>query len=297
MDNMSAMNSLLGSSETTKNVKKKIEKRQTDISLLQEDSVRSSLQIHQKKKQEEHATGLKIKELETALKIKEQETALNLKARENDLKVREHESALKIKEQEALLNLREQENVLMHKQQENAMRLREQEAAFKLKEEENALNLQKQKQRDELEMKERTLQFFVNSMKACIEASPGQVLDERTKLQFKDNISNLSFGTKPTARSNLSVPVSISSIAAELGLVFTCGEYSAIGKDVKEQYVKKYGENPSKHSQHVDGAVRMVNSYTVKDRDMIVCAIKRSQDHKENPTKFFKRRKLLPCNY
>ena len=148
----------------------------------------------------------------------------------------------------------------------------------------------------ELKLKERTLKFIIKGMKACTEASPQNVLDERTKLLFKDRISNLTLGNLTDVVSKENAPITISSVASELGLFFTSGEYSLIGKDVTPRYVKRYGENPSKHSQHVEGAVRMVNSYTEKDRDLIVEAVKNFQDRKENPSKYLKRRKLSPCD-
>jgi hypothetical protein len=38
-------------------------------------------------------------------------------------------------------------------------------------------------------------------------------------------------------------------------------------------YQEKYGEAPSKHKQHVDGAARMINSYMERDRGLLEKAV------------------------
>jgi len=52
------------------------------------------------------------------------------------------------------------------------------------------------------------------------------------------------------------------------------GVCKSIGKSLSAEYMKKYGERPSKHKQTVEGAVRPVNSYTERDRDLVENAIR-----------------------
>ncbi len=47
-----------------------------------------------------------------------------------------------------------------------------------------------------------------------------------------------------------------------------------IGIDIKKRYVKLYSRAPPKHDQLCDGRVTQVNSYTKKDKPILVDALR-----------------------
>ena len=107
---------------------------------------------------------------------------------------------------------------------------------------------------------------------------PSQVLDERAKLMFKDNLLNLACLPSTTALVEVGFPVSaqedtrpitISSFAAEEGTRYDTKALQRIGCIMSSMYQKKYGCKASQHEQFTDGAVRVVRSYTRKDQDML----------------------------
>ena len=182
-------------------------------------------------------------------------------------------------------------------EQETALKFKAKEMKLELKKKKYDLMVKEMECKVEVKNKERTLAFLMKGMDACTQASADKVLDDRTKLLFKDRISNLSLGNLTDAMPFAHTPITISTVASELGLLFNNADYCLIGKEVKTKYVQHHGKNPSKHSQNVDGAIRMVNSYLNEDRDMIVEVIKEYNDRKTNPQKFIKRRKLESCKY
>lgn len=182
-------------------------------------------------------------------------------------------------------------------EREIALKLKEKELKIEMRKKRYDLKVKEMECKVEVKNKERTLAFLMKGMDACTQASVDKVLDERTKLLFKDRISNLSLGDLGDASSSAHMPITISSIALELGLLFDNSDYCLIGKDVSKRYVQMHRKYPSKHSQNVDGAIRMVNSYMHEDRDMIVDVIKEYQHGKTAPEKVVKRRKLQPCQY
>ena len=106
------------------------------------------------------------------------------------------------------------------------------------------------------------------------------MLDARSKLQCKDAISNLigaaggGAGVVAAITNGSEVPITISTVAAEEGYHnLDKNDYIKIGATVSKLYRSKYGKMPNKHSQFVGGAVREVNSYTSKDRELIVQAL------------------------
>ena len=115
---------------------------------------------------------------------------------------------------------------------------------------------------------------------------PNQVMDDRARLLFKDNVLNIALqgtparaqlaiedGAGPSAVVNLAVnpnkPITISTLAAELGYRFDSGQLQKIGKRAAAAFREKYGESPSKHEQQVGQASIMVNSYTERDRKLL----------------------------
>ena len=110
---------------------------------------------------------------------------------------------------------------------------------------------------------------------------PGGQLDDRTRLHFKDTIVNLSSaaaGNYPAITNgeakSLNAPLTISTVAAELGLQFSTSDLQSVGHKVKKLYVSKHGTAPPKHDQLCGGAVRPVCSYTERDRDIVERALR-----------------------
>ena len=115
---------------------------------------------------------------------------------------------------------------------------------------------------------------------------PNKVIDDRARLLFKDNILNI-FTMAPPARVQIAIadpkqaieagappinpnkPITISTLAAELGYRFDNGQLQKIGKRVANAYREKYGECPGKHEQMVGQASILVNSYTERDRGLV----------------------------
>ena len=69
--------------------------------------------------------------------------------------------------------------------------------------------------------------------------------------------------------------ISVSEVAKGLGIkaVISNKLLQGIGIDMGKLYRAKYNKAPEKHPQFVDGAERMINSYTTKDQDLMEQAI------------------------
>jgi hypothetical protein len=92
---------------------------------------------------------------------------------------------------------------------------------------------------------------------------------------FKDQLLNLCLANNNNAPAAIangplpSMPLTISNVASKMGLVLSSDKLQEVGHAVAKAYKQKYGENPSKHEQLCGGAVRSVNSYTERDRDLV----------------------------
>lgn len=108
--------------------------------------------------------------------------------------------------------------------------------------------------------------------------------DERFLLQVQGWAKNTVFYSTgnqlaiSNGEQSLDSSISISQVAMELGIRMRPGELSQAGKIAAKEYKKRYGKKPSQHKQMVEGAVRDVNSYTERDRDIIVAAIREAHD-------------------
>ena len=104
-------------------------------------------------------------------------------------------------------------------------------------------------------------------------------MDERARLLFKDTYMNmllnsqqpngLAIGNGPSPNA----PISISSVAKELGYNANKEDCQCIGRDLGKRYRQMHGQPPPKHDQLCDGRVTSVNSYTEKDRPLVVEAV------------------------
>ena len=110
---------------------------------------------------------------------------------------------------------------------------------------------------------------------------PGQLMDERARVMFKDNLLNLAFpqgiatavqvignGDHTSALEDTR-PLTISSFALEEGKRYDTKALQRIGSIMSSMYQKKYGGKASQHEQYTEGAVRAVRSYTWRDQDML----------------------------
>lgn len=66
-----------------------------------------------------------------------------------------------------------------------------------------------------------------------------------------------------------SKPISLSMVAAELGLKIPPNELISIGMELKKKYMAKHGKEPTKHDQLCGGRMTKVNSYMEADRDIM----------------------------
>ena len=136
-------------------------------------------------------------------------------------------------------------------------------------------------------MAERKQKLMQQTVEDYAALCPNKVIDDRAKLLFKDNILNI-FTMAPPARGqlaiaaepqlaigvvappvNLNKPITISTLAVELGHRFDSGQLQKIGKRVASAYREKYGESPGRHEQLVGQASILVNSYTERDRGLM----------------------------
>lgn len=111
---------------------------------------------------------------------------------------------------------------------------------------------------------------------------PHPRIDDRARLLFKDVVMNSITGVAATGQlkiTDTTTPapagepsvgfITISTVASEMGYKFDTRQLMKLGVNVKSAYNSKYGEDPPKHEQFVNGAVRRVNTYQAKDRELI----------------------------
>ena len=104
---------------------------------------------------------------------------------------------------------------------------------------------------------------------------PDEEMDERARLMFKDNMFNLANNSVKAITDGEDVrPTSISLVASELGYKVSSKQLISIGREVAKAYFHRYDDVPPKHEQLVDGRVTKVNSYTTRDKDLIVEALR-----------------------
>ena len=101
--------------------------------------------------------------------------------------------------------------------------------------------------------------------------------DARLRLQTEDWLKNVAFnsGATQAAITNGPVrqPISVSQVAQELGYRLSRADLIKAGVSTAAKYRFKYDSDPPTHAQWVDGAQRMVKSYTEEDRDLILEAL------------------------
>ena len=136
----------------------------------------------------------------------------------------------------------------------------------------------------EQEIQEKRIKNFNDSMTLMTSISPDwKQTDQRFRLQTEDMIKNIITGRTFTSARALtngepeppkSASLSISQLASELaGKSLSHAESCAAGKLAVKRYRALHKTDPPKHRQWVDGAERIVNSYTEGDRDMLTTVL------------------------
>ena len=105
-------------------------------------------------------------------------------------------------------------------------------------------------------------------------------IDERAKLIFKDAILNAVMVGRAITNGvpNSVQPISISQVAADIGVQVDSKAVMQIGRIASKLYKDKHGETPAKHTQLVNGQAVPVNNYFESDRELVESAIR---DHVE----------------
>ena len=104
-------------------------------------------------------------------------------------------------------------------------------------------------------------------------------LDDRTRLMIQDALQNSILNTMTTGapatltNGTSNTPISIGSVAAELGYRPTTNDAKRIGVDIKKRYLRLHNKSPPKHDQLCEGRVTQVNSYTEQDKPLLVEAL------------------------
>jgi hypothetical protein len=161
---------------------------------------------------------------------------------------------------------------LAHKRKLEQLEIEERVVALEMKKV-DAQYKQTETQSKLIDMMAKTAELYTN---LC----PNQEIDERGRVLLKDCVLNtltsgrlLTNGGEPAAPATKFI--TISSVAAEMGLRFDAGMLIKIGWDVKRDYEDLYDEEPPKHEQIVGGAVRQVCTYQEKDRDLVADVLRR----------------------
>lgn len=98
-------------------------------------------------------------------------------------------------------------------------------------------------------------------------------MDERTELDLKDLVRNITLQDKLALPSGERTAWPISDRVRHLGLTANRGQLIRIGKLASDAYNQRYGYRPIKREQYVDGAVRQVCEYKAADVDLLDAAI------------------------
>jgi len=151
------------------------------------------------------------------------------------------------------------------------------------------LNIQKQTMEVEASRAQTKLMLMQTYQSLC----PGQVMDDAARVMFKDQFLNMAmgdYGQRKRLTSSASTaegssqagddhvydenkPITVSTVASEMGLVLKSADAQRIGVSLKKMYFTRYQREPTKHEQMVGGAMRNVNSYAERDKDMMKEAI------------------------
>lgn len=114
----------------------------------------------------------------------------------------------------------------------------------------------------------------------CVELL-GDSLDDRDMLYVNDTVRNVIFGHHGAAKAitngdgndiNEDEQLFADDILKRIGVKSSNGNLKSVGQCLSAAYKDRYNEAPPKHERFVDGAIRKVNYYTMKDLNMLVRA-------------------------
>lgn len=134
----------------------------------------------------------------------------------------------------------------------------------------------------EQEVQEKRIKNFHDSMALMAQIRPDWMqTDARFRLQTEDVIKNIIMSppgqAAPALTNGEQAPIaslSISQLAQELGRKrLNHADACRAGALAAKRYRALHGEEPSKHRQWVDGAERVVNSYTEADRGLLTAVL------------------------
>lgn len=132
---------------------------------------------------------------------------------------------------------------------------------------------------------EKRVKTFQSALALLTQLNPDwQKTDTRFRLQTEDMVKNIIM--QPMTRASLAITnhegpeplrpasLSISQLAQELGCKrLNHADLCRAGALAAKRYRVAHGIEPSKHRQWVDGAERVVNSYTEADRDLLTSVL------------------------
>lgn len=160
----------------------------------------------------------------------------------------------------------------------------------------DVLSVERKRKREELEIAvmEREIagmeREHIKDVMSCYrDVCSDSVMDERARLMFKDYFLNMTAqatrsaglianGDGAAAGVSANKPISLSTVAMDLGYRLTTAQAKAVGLQLRKKYVGEHGKPPSKHEQICDGRVTRVNSYTESDRPLMESVIQRFMD-------------------
>jgi len=159
----------------------------------------------------------------------------------------------------------------------------------------DALSVERKRKREELEIAvmEREIagmeREHIKDVMSCYrDVCSDTIMDERARLMFKDYFLNMTVQVNRSAGlianedgvSGVSEnkPISLSTVAMDLGYRLTTEQAKAVGLQLRKKYVEKHGSPPPKHEQLCDGRVTRVNSYKESDRALMESVIRRYMD-------------------
>lgn len=120
-----------------------------------------------------------------------------------------------------------------------------------------------------------SLEIISTSMDLMTRLNPTWTNDSRFLLQLQDQVMNIT--APPSAGMAITngkhAPITISEVARELGQTLNHSQLIQVGRMVAKAYRQRHNAAAPEHAQYVDGATRMVKSYTEADRDLIEDAI------------------------
>lgn len=130
-----------------------------------------------------------------------------------------------------------------------------------------------------IEQRKSTIESIERAMEFVRACSRNEQLQECDAMFFRETMLNTMRNDAhiPTNQSNMPKlsgnQLTLSTLLASENLRFDSGNLQKLGLFISKKYVEKYNQKPEKHEQHVNGAIRLVNTYYEKDRAFLLDCI------------------------